>query len=42
MRKPSFFLACSVAVALFGQGVARAENLLEVYHAAVKNGPLIR
>ncbi len=42
MRKPSFFLACSVAVALFGQGVARAENLLEVYQAAVKNDPVIR
>ena len=42
MRKPSFLLACSVAVALFGQGVARAENLLEVYQAAVKNDPVIR
>ncbi len=42
MRKPSFFLACSVAVALFGQGVARAENLLDVYQAAVKNDPVIR
>lgn len=42
MRKPSFLLACSVAVTLFGQGVARAENLLEVYQAAVKNDPVIR
>lgn len=42
MRKPSFVLACSVALSLFGAGAARAENLLEVYQAAVKNDPVIR
>ncbi len=43
MRKPSFLLACSVAVALLGpSGAPRAENLLEVYQTAVRNDPVIR
>ena len=42
MRKNSFVLACGVALALLGTGLAQAENLLEVYQAAVKNDPVIR
>jgi outer membrane protein len=42
MRKKSFVLACGVAVSLLGTGLAHAENLLEVYQAAVKNDPVIR
>jgi outer membrane protein len=41
MRKKSFLLFCGVAVALMG-AAARAENLVEVYQAAVKNDPVIR
>ena len=41
MRKKSFLLACGVAAALLGP-VAQAENLLDVYQAAVKSDPLIR
>jgi len=41
MRKKSILIACGVALALAG-AVARAENLLEVYQAAVKGDPLIR
>ena len=42
MRKKSFVLACGVTLALLGTGLAQAENLLEVYQAAVKNDPVIR
>ena len=42
MHKKSFVLACGVALSLLGAGMARAENLLEVYQAAIKNDPLIR
>jgi outer membrane protein len=42
MRKKSFVLACGVAVSLLGTGLAQAENLLEVYQAAVKSDPVIR
>jgi len=42
MRKPSLALACGVALVLLGTSAARAENLLEVYQAAVKNDPVIR
>jgi len=42
MRKKSFVLACGVAISLLGAGLAQAENLLEVYQAAVKNDPVIR
>lgn len=41
MHKKSVLIACGVALALMG-GVARAENLLEVYQAAIKSDPLIR
>jgi outer membrane protein len=41
MRKKSVLIACGVAVALMGSAV-RAENLLEVYQAAIKSDPLIR
>jgi outer membrane protein len=42
MQKKSFVLACGVALSLLGTGLAQAENLLEVYQAAVKNDPVIR
>jgi outer membrane protein len=42
MRKKSFVLACGVFLTLLGTGLAQAENLLEVYQAAVKNDPVIR
>jgi len=42
MRNKSFVLACGVAISLLGAGLAQAENLLEVYQAAVKNDPVIR
>jgi outer membrane protein len=41
MRKKSVLIVCGVALALLGAG-ARAENLLEVYQAAVRSDPLIR
>ena len=41
MHKKSVLIACGVALALMGN-VARAENLLEVYQAAIKSDPLIR
>ena len=41
MHKKSILIACGVALALMGTA-ARAENLLEVYQAAVKGDPLIR
>jgi outer membrane protein len=41
MHKKSILIACGVALALAGTA-ARAENLLEVYQAAVKGDPLIR
>ncbi len=41
MHKKSILIACGVALALIGN-VVRAENLLEVYQAAVKGDPLIR
>ena len=41
MHKKSILIACGVALALMG-AVARAENLLEVYQAAIKSDPLIR
>jgi len=41
MRKKSILIACGVALALVGT-VARAENLLEIYQAAVKGDPQIR
>jgi len=42
MRNKSFVLACGVTLSLLGAGLAQAENLLEVYQAAVKNDPVIR
>ena len=41
MHKKSVLIACGVALALMGS-VVRAENLLEVYQAAIKSDPLIR
>jgi outer membrane protein len=41
MRKKSVLIVCGVALALLGSP-ARAENLLDVYEAAVKSDPLIR
>jgi len=41
MRKKSFLLVCGVALALLGPA-GQAENLIEVYQAAIKNDPLIR
>jgi outer membrane protein len=41
MRKKSVLLVCGVALALLGSA-AQAENLLEVYQAAVRSDPLIR
>jgi len=41
MHKKSILIACGVALALMGT-VARSENLLEVYQAAVQGDPLIR
>lgn len=41
MHKKSVLIACGVALALMGS-VTRAENLLEVYQAAIKSDPLIR
>lgn len=41
MRNKSVLIACGVALALMGSA-ARAENLLEIYQAAVKSDPLIR
>ena len=41
MRNKSFLLATCVALAL-GTTVARGENLLEVYQAAVKSDPIVR
>jgi outer membrane protein len=41
MRKKSVLIVCGVALALLGSA-ARAENLLDVYQAAVKSDPLIR
>jgi outer membrane protein len=41
MRKKSALLACCVALVL-GAPLARGENLLEVYQAAVKSDPVIR
>jgi outer membrane protein len=42
MTTKSFLLACSVAAALCGSAVARAENLLEVYQDAVRGDPIVR
>jgi outer membrane protein len=42
MRNKSFMLACGVAVSLLGSGPARAENLVEVYQAAIQSDPVIR
>jgi outer membrane protein len=42
MTTKSFLLACSVAAALCGSAVARAENLIEVYLDAVRSDPLVR
>jgi len=42
MRRKSLMLACGVALSLLGNGLAQAENLLEVYQTAVKNDPVIR
>jgi len=41
MHKKSVLIVCGVALALLGSP-ARAENLLDVYQAAVKSDPLIR
>jgi outer membrane protein len=41
MHKKSILIACGVALALLGTA-ARAENLIEVYNAAVRSDPLIR
>jgi outer membrane protein len=41
MRNKSFLLAGCVALAL-GTSVARGENLLEVYQAAVRSDPIVR
>jgi len=41
MRNKSVLIVCGVALALLGSP-ARAENLLDVYQAAVKSDPLIR
>ena len=41
MRKKSILIACGVAMALLGS-VAQAEDLYEVYKAAVQSDPLIR
>jgi outer membrane protein len=41
MHKKSLLIACGVALALLGTA-ARAENLIEVYNAAVRSDPLIR
>jgi outer membrane protein len=41
MHKQSILIACSVALAMLGTA-ARAENLLEVYSAALRSDPLIR
>jgi len=42
MTTKSLFLACSVAAALCGSTVVRAENLIEVYLDAVRSDPLVR
>jgi outer membrane protein len=42
MTTKSFLLACSVATALCGSAVARAENLLEVYQDAARGDPIVR
>ena len=42
MRKKSFLLACGVAAAPSARPSPEAENLLDVYQAAVKSDPLIR
>ena len=41
MRKKSVLIACGVAMALLGS-MAQAEDLYEVYKAAVQSDPLIR
>ena len=41
MRKKSVLIACGVAMTLLGSA-AQAEDLYEVYKAAVQSDPLIR
>ena len=42
MRTTSLLLACSVAAALVVGAPARAENLIDVYVAAVRSDPVLR
>lgn len=42
MRNKSLMLACGVALSLLGPGLAQAENLVEVYQAAIQSDPVIR
>ena len=42
MTRKSLLLACSVAALLAGGAPTRAENLVEVYQAAVRSDPVVR
>ena len=42
MTRKSLLLACSVAAALVVGAPARAENLIDVYQAAVRSDPVLR
>lgn len=42
MTRKSLLLACSVAAALLAGGPSRAENLIDVYQAALRSDPVLR
>jgi outer membrane protein len=42
MTRKSLLLACSVAAALLAGGPGRAENLIDVYQAALRSDPVLR